>query len=113
MDKELSVNATVQNQMAGLLELHSESLTPGASWLQPPPSQIAGNSDATFSAAGAAALSGTVVYMPSGSSTPLTFTFSVDGSDNTAQATYPMIGPTVVARITQGASATATYSYAR
>ena len=99
MASELNIAGTMQNQMAGVLTLSSANLEPaGASWTRQPPAQIEGNTDAAFSAslAGGGTLSGTVVYLPANSHTPLTFTFSVDGSDNTATASYPMIGPTAV-----------------
>jgi hypothetical protein len=51
--------------------------------------------------------------VPDGSTTELTFTFSVNGTQNTAHASYPSIGPTVGAQITQGVNAVATYTYAR
>jgi hypothetical protein len=116
MALELGIAATMKNEMAGLLVLKSHTIEPAsAAWVQPPPAQIPGNSNGAFSAAvaGATALTGTVVYQPQGSSTDLTFTFTVNGSSNTAQASYPSIGPTVGAQITQGNNATATYTYAR
>lgn len=115
MAQELSINATMKNEMAGLLLLKSQTLAPGASWVQAPPGQIAGNVAAAFSAAcaGGASLDGSVVYLPQGSTTELTFTFSVDGKGNTATASYHAIGPTVGAQITQGDDAVAIFSYAR
>lgn len=116
MALELGISATMKNDMAGTLILRSHSIEPaGAAWVQAPPAQITGNSSGNFSAgvAGAAALTGTVVYRPENASIDLTFTFTVNGQNNTANATYPMIGPTVGAQITQGANANATYTYER
>lgn len=115
MALELSVTGTMKNEMAGLLILKSHDLGPGATWLKAPPDQIAGNSNAVFSAtiANSSNLTGTIVYLPAGSDTQLTFTFTVNGSNNTAQASYPLLGPTVGAQISQGTNAIATYTYAR
>ena len=116
MTSELGILAMMKNEMAGTLTLRSHSIEPAdATWIQEPPAQIEGNSDGSFKASvvGTAALTGTVVYRPDGSSIDLTFTFTVNGQENTANATYPMIGPTVGAQITQGTSANANYTYAR
>lgn len=116
MALELGLQATIKNGMADTLVLRSHTIDqPGAVWVQAPPVQIAGNSSVSFNAAaaGAAVLSGTVVYRPEHSGTDLTLTFTVNGQSNSAQASYPMIGPTVGAQITQGANASATYTYER
>lgn len=116
MALEFGIGATMKNEMAGVLNLKSHSLEPAsATWVQAPPATIEGNSNAKFAAAviNTTALSGTVVYQPGGSGPELTFTFTVNGTDNTAAASYPLMGPTVEAEISQGANAVATYSYAR
>jgi hypothetical protein len=115
MALELSITATMKNEMADLLVLKSHILPAGAAWVKAPPAQIPGNSTGQFDAAIASSdsLTGTVVYLPAGSSTELTFTFTVNGSDNSANASYPTIGPTTSAQITQGNNAKATFSYYR
>lgn len=117
MADNLQLEATIKNEMAEVLTLHAQTLEPAdASWVQAPPAEIAGNTDAGFSATlagGAGNLTGQLVYRPGNSPVELILTFTVNGTDNTAKATYNLMGPTVGAQITQGSSAVATYSYAR
>ena len=113
---DFTIAGTMKNQMAGALTLLSISIEPpSASWDQQPPATIEGNNNGFFKASGGGGgkLSGSVVYLPENSKTKLTFTFTVDGQKNQAEATYPMMGPTVSAAITPGVNASATYAYFR